>query len=31
MKKVSFVISSVILGISVANFVVSLLSLLKRD
>ncbi len=31
MKKVAFVMSSVILGVGVANFVVSLLSLLKHD
>lgn len=31
MKKVAFVMSSIILGLGVANFVVSLLTLLRKD
>ena len=31
MKKVVFILSSVMLGIAVGNFVVALLALLKKD
>ncbi len=31
MKKVTFILSSVVLGVAVGNFVVALLSMLKND